>query len=250
MTPAPTQPRSPPGVRPVTAACLVPLVYRGAVIGLLVGERRPGRARSQARDPSAQAVAGQAAGGVAQHDRCTPRRAPGRDDLSGLRSAPARRPATPLAAALGETDEEATVERLARGRSVTSWGRSRASLRRRAGRRAPRSPLPRSVGRSRPARGRPARDGRVLVGREASGDVSMTATLPQAPSDGVAELLDLIAAVAAARPERAARLASGGARPGAQRSHAGPSGNDEVVRRPSSAHARETRRCRPTTARP
>jgi hypothetical protein len=39
----------------------------------------------------------------------------------------------------------------------------------------------------------------VLVGRETSGDCAITLTLPRAPSNGVAELLDLIAAVAAAR---------------------------------------------------
>jgi hypothetical protein len=38
----------------------------------------------------------------------------------------------------------------------------------------------------------------VLVGRDARGAVTLTATLRQAPSDGVAELLDLLAAAAAA----------------------------------------------------
>ena len=203
---------------------MLPLVYRGEAIGLLeASDARRARSYSRQELRLCQAVAGQAA--VALHNAMLHVASrSGRDDLSGLRAA-LRDVAAPLAAALAEPDE-ACCSSASRGRSATFWGRSRASLRRRAGRRAPRSPPPRRSGRAgRPRRTPRWRDGRVLVGREASGGVSITATLPQAPSDGVAELLDLVAAVAAARLVSLPTARQ----PGARRRSRRPSGNDEAV---------------------
>jgi excisionase family DNA binding protein len=177
---------------------MLPLVYRGEAIGLLeASDARRARSYSRQELRLCQAVAGQAA--VALHNTTLHAASrSGRDDLSGLREA-LRDVAAPLAAALAEPDEATVLERLARAVCDVLGAVSCvvATPRRSSGAAQPAAP----VGGSQPAgpAERPARDGRVLVGREAGGDVSITATLPQAPSDGVAELLDLIAAVAAAR---------------------------------------------------
>ena len=177
---------------------MLPLVYRGEAIGLLeASDARRARSYSRQELRLCQAVAGQAA--VALHNtslRAASRS--GRDDLKGLCAAlrdigaAARRGARPR-------PTRARCSSASRGRPATCWGRSRASSRRRSARPAPRGRR-RAVRPRRPAPwNAPARDGRVLVGRDASGDVSITATLRQAPSDGVVELLDLLATVAAAR---------------------------------------------------
>jgi len=104
-----------------------------------------------------------------------------------------------IAQALAEPDEVTLLEHLARAvcDALGALSCVVTTPRRSSGAAQPAAPVggPQHAG---PAE-RPARDGRVLVGHEASGSVSITATLPQVPSDGVAELLDLIAAVAAAR---------------------------------------------------
>jgi hypothetical protein len=201
---------------------MLPLVYRGEAIGLLeASDARRARSYSRQELRLCQAVAGQAA--VALHNtslRAASRS--GRDDLAGLREA-LRDIAGPLAAALTRDDEGALLERLARAVCDVLGAVSCvvATPRRSAGAARPvgSGPESREAGPAGPDSGwqasatvesdgqasleeRPARDGCVLVGREASGSVSITVTLPRAPSDGVAELLDLITAIAAVAAAR------------------------------------------------
>lgn len=166
---------------------MLPLVYRGEAIGLLeASDARRARSYSRQELRLCQAVAGQAA--VALHNtslRAASRS--GRDDLRRLCEA-LRDMAPALAATLAEPDEGARLERLARAVCDVLEAVSCVA-----------STPQRSAGAARPS---PAGDdpgeGHVLVGRDARGAVTLTATLRQAPSDGVAELLDLLAAAAAA----------------------------------------------------
>ena len=166
---------------------MLPLVYRGEAIGLLeASDARRARSYSRQELRLCQAVAGQAA--VALHNtslRAASRS--GRDDLRRLCEA-LRDMAPALAATLAEPDEGARLERLARAVCDVLGAVSCVA-----------STPQRSAGAARPS---PAGDdpgeGHVLVGRDARGAVTLTATLRQAPSDGVAELLDLLAAAAAA----------------------------------------------------
>ncbi len=179
---------------------MLPLVYRGEAIGLLeASDARRARSYSRQELRLCQAVAGQAA--VALHNtslRAASRS--GRDELQGLCRA-LHEIGAPLAAALAETDEGALLERLARAACdvlgavscvITapqrSAGAAGAPGPRGGGAGAPGAPEPRSGG-----------AGHVVVGRDENEVVSITATLRQAPSDGVVELLDLLATVAAAR---------------------------------------------------
>jgi hypothetical protein len=196
---------------------MLPLVYRGEAIGLLeASDARRARSYSRQELRLCQAVAGQAA--VALHN--TSLRAASRsrrDDLTALREA-LRDVAAPLSEALAEPDEQAFLERLARSVCDVLGAVSCvvATPRRSAGAARPpgqdsESQAAGSDGTSRPdgahavadgqaaPQERACGDGHVLVGRETSGDCAITLTLPRAPSNGVAELLDLIAAVAAAR---------------------------------------------------
>jgi excisionase family DNA binding protein len=196
---------------------MLPLVYRGQSIGLLEAiDARRARRYSRQELRLCQAVAGQAA--VALHN--TSLRAASRsrrDDLTALREA-LRDVAAPLSEALAEPDEQAFLERLARSVCDVLGAVSCvvATPRRSAGAARPpgqdsESQAAGSDGTSRPdgahavadgqaaPQERACGDGHVLVGRETSGDCAITLTLPRAPSNGVAELLDLIAAVAAAR---------------------------------------------------
>jgi excisionase family DNA binding protein len=201
---------------------MLPLVYRGQSIGLLEAiDARRARRYSRQELRLCQAVAGQAA--VALHN--TSLRAASRsrrDDLTALREA-LRDVAAPLSEALAEPDEQAFLERLARSvcdvlgavSCVVATPRRSAGAARPPGldsesqatgsNGASRADGPNGASQANGPDGqaapheRPGSDGHVLVGREPSGDCAITLTLPRAPSDGVAELLDLIAAVAAAR---------------------------------------------------
>jgi excisionase family DNA binding protein len=201
---------------------MLPLVYRGQSIGLLEAiDARRARRYSRQELRLCQAVAGQAA--VALHN--TSLRAASRsrrDDLTALREA-LRDVAAPLSEALAEPDERAFLERLARSvcdvlgavSCVVATPRRSAGAARPPGldsesqatgsNGASRADGPNGASQANGPDGqaapheRPGSDGHVLVGREPSGDCAITLTLPRAPSDGVAELLDLIAAVAAAR---------------------------------------------------
>jgi excisionase family DNA binding protein len=210
---------------------MLPLVYRGEAIGLLeASDARRARSYSRQELRLCQAVAGQAA--VALHNtslRAASRS--GRDDLTALREA-LRDVAAPLSEAFAEPDEQAFLEHLARSVCdvlgavscvVATPGRSAGAARppkrdsesQAAGpdgasradgpHGAPRADGPHDASQENEPDGqagpseRPGSDGHVLVGREASGDCAITLTLPRAPSDGLAELLDLIAAVTAAR---------------------------------------------------
>ncbi len=208
---------------------MLPLVYRGEAIGLLeASDARRARSYSRQELRLCQAVAGQAA--VALHNAMLHVASrSGRDDLSGLRRALGD-VAAPLAAALAEPDEATLLERLARAVCDVLGAVSCVVTTPRRSSGAAQPAAPDSVSRQAdPARqagrdGRDGRDGRVLVGHEASGGVSIIATLPQAPSDGVAELLDLVAAVAAARlslPTAPSQARDEG--------RAGLSGNSEAV---------------------
>jgi excisionase family DNA binding protein len=196
---------------------MLPLVYRGQSIGLLEAiDARRARRYSRQELRLCQAVAGQAA--VALHNTSlrAAARAP-RDAQTALREA-LRDVAAPLSEALAEPDEQAFLERLARSVCDVLGAVSCvvATPRRSAGAARPpgqdsESQAAGSDGTSRPdgahavadgqaaPQERACGDGHVLVGRETSGDCAITLTLPRAPSNGVAELLDLIAAVAAAR---------------------------------------------------
>ena len=177
---------------------MLPLVYRGEAIGLLeASDARRARSYSRQELRLCQAVAGQAA--VALHNTMLHAASrSGRDDLSGLREA-LHNVAAPLAGALAEPDEATLLERLARAvcDALEAVSCVVTTPRRSSGAAQAAEPEFESW-QAGPAE-RPGRDGRVLVGCETSGRVTITATLRQAPSDGVAELLDLIAAVAAAR---------------------------------------------------
>jgi excisionase family DNA binding protein len=165
---------------------MLPLVYRGEAIGLLeASDARRARSYSRQELRLCQAVAGQAA--VALHNtslRAASRS--GRDDLKRLCEA-LRDIAPALAAALAATDEGELLERLAQAVCDVLEAVSCvvAAPQRSAG--AARAPGPGADG-----------AGHVLVGRDAGAAVSITVTLRQAPSDGVAELLDVLATVAAA----------------------------------------------------
>jgi excisionase family DNA binding protein len=201
---------------------MLPLVYRGQSIGLLEAiDARRARRYSRQELRLCQAVAGQAA--VALHN--TSLRAASRsrrDDLTALHEA-LRDVAAPLSEALAEPDERAFLERLARSvcdvlgavSCVVATPRRSAGAARPPGldsesqatgsNGASRADGPNGASQANGPDGQAApherlgSDGHVLVGREPSGDCAITLTLPRAPSDGVAELLDLIAAVAAAR---------------------------------------------------
>ena len=190
---------------------MLPLVFRGVAIGLLeASDARRARSYSRQELRLCQAVAGQAA--VALHN--TSLRAEsrsGRDDLRRLCEA-LRAVATPLSAALVAAGERAVLEGLARSVCdvVGAISCVVTTPRLSTGAAGPPGPDggPPAAG---PAESRDGsqeqasrdegrgRDGHVLIGREASGDCTITVTLPRAPSEGVAELLDLIAAIAAAR---------------------------------------------------
>jgi excisionase family DNA binding protein len=213
---------------------MLPLVYRGQSIGLLEAiDARRARRYSRQELRLCQAVAGQAA--VALHNTSLRAAArSGRDDLTALREA-LRDVAAPFSEALAEPDEQALLERLARSvcdvlgavSCVVATPRRSAGAARPPGldsesqatgsagsngasrpdgpNGAPRPDGSHDASQANEPDGqagppeRPGSDGHVLVGREASGDCAITLTLPRAPSDGLAELLDLIAAVTAAR---------------------------------------------------
>jgi excisionase family DNA binding protein len=162
---------------------MLPLVYRGEAIGLLeASDARRARSYSRQELRLCEAVAGQAA--VALHNtslRAASRS--GRDDLRRLCEA-LRDMAPALAATLAATDEGARFEGLAHAACEALGAVSCVVT-------GPR----RTAGAAQP--GGPGA-GHVLVGRDAGAAVAITVTLPQAPSDGVAELLDLLATVAAA----------------------------------------------------
>jgi excisionase family DNA binding protein len=167
---------------------MLPLVYRGEAIGLLeASDARRARSYSRQELRLCQAVAGQAA--VALHNtslRAASRS--GRDDLNRLCEA-LRAVAPALGAALADTDEGALLERLARTACDALGAVSCVA-----------STSHRSAGAARPsAPGTDRGEGHVVVGRDTRSLVSLTVTLRQAPSDGVAELLDMVATIAAAR---------------------------------------------------
>ncbi len=85
-----------------------------------------------------------------------------------------------------------------RTRSATCWGRCRAWSSRRTVRPAPRG-LAAGGG-----------VGHLVVGRDPGAPLSITVTLPKPPSEGLAELLDLLATVAAAAIEPGRRPAAPG----------------------------------------
>ena len=232
---------------------MLPLVYRGEAIGLLeASDARRARRYGRQELRLCQAVAGQAA--VALHNtslRAASRS--GRDDLAALRDA-LRDVAGPLSAALAAPGEQAVLDGLARSIREVLGAVSCvvATPRRSAG--TARSPEPDDEpaagtaatagaaaaagtaaarldgaspahepdggrqaagprGRTAP-RERACHDGHVLVGRAANGGCAITLTLPRAPSDGTAELLDLIAALTAVAAARAGELTTGtGTRP-------------------------------------
>ena len=94
-----------------------------------------------------------------------------------------------LAAALAQPDRDVALERLADAVcDVLGGGVVR-------GRRAPH----RTAGAARPAAGGGV--GHLVVGRDPGAPLSITVTLPKPPSEGLAELLDLLATVAAAAIE-------------------------------------------------
>jgi excisionase family DNA binding protein len=167
---------------------MLPLVYRGEAIGLLeASDARRARSYSRQELRLCQAVAGQAA--VALHNtslRAASRS--GRDDLRRLCAA-LRDMAPALAASLAEPDEGARLERLARAVCDVLGAVSCVAA----------TPQ-RSAGAARLSEpGADRGEAHVVVGHDAGAALSLTVTLPQAPSDGVAELLDLLATTAASR---------------------------------------------------
>jgi hypothetical protein len=166
----------------------LPLVYRGEAIGLLeASDARRARSYSRQELRLCQAVAGQAAVALHNTSLCAASRS-GRDDLKRLCEA-LRAVAPALAAALAKTDEGALLERLAQAACDVLGAVSCVAS-------TPR----RSAGAARLSE--PAdecREGHVAVGRDEHAAVTITATLRQAPSDGVTELLDVLATVVAAR---------------------------------------------------
>jgi excisionase family DNA binding protein len=163
---------------------MLALVYRGESIGLLEAiDARRSRSYTRQELRLCQAVAGQAA--VALHNtslRAASRS--GRDELRGLCAA--LREMTPaLAAVLAEPDRDAALDGLASA-ACDALGAASCVIA------APR----RSAGAARPV----ADDGvgRLVVGRDPRSHLSITVTLQRPPSEGLVELLDLLATVAAA----------------------------------------------------
>ena len=183
---------------------MVPLVYRGESIGLLeASDARRARSYSRQELRLCQAIAGQAA--VALHN--TSLRAASlsdRDDLARLRDA-LRGAAPALAAALAVADDGARLECLARNLCDLLGAVSCvvATPLRSAGAARPSAPAAAAPAHKDPARAAeadapaPPTTAHVLTGRAIDGSVTLTLTLDRPPSDGVAELLDLIATVAA-----------------------------------------------------
>ena len=169
---------------------MLPLVFRGEAIGLLeASDARRARSYSRQELRLCEAVAGQAA--VALHNtslRAASRS--GRDDLRRLSEALRdMRPA--LAGALAERDQAALLERLAQAVCDVLGAVSCVV-----------STPHRTAGAARPsAPGADPGEGHVVVGRDAGEAVSITATLRQAPSEGVVELLDVLATAVAPRVE-------------------------------------------------
>jgi hypothetical protein len=94
-----------------------------------------------------------------------------------------------LAASLAEPDEGARLERLARAVCDVLGAVSCVAA----------TPQ-RSAGAARLSEpGADRGEAHVVVGHDAGAALSLTVTLPQAPSDGVTELLDLLATTAASR---------------------------------------------------
>ena len=189
---------------------MLPLVYRGEAIGLLeASDARRARRYSRQELRLCQAVAGQAA--VALHNTSLHAASrSGRDDLAALRASLSDI-AAPLAAALAEADEPMLLERLAQAvcDALGAVSCVAATPRRSAGAAQPPGPDGETPPDGQAAPGeRPGREGRVLVGRATRGACAITVTLPCTPPDGVAELLDLIAAVAAARVSELATAAA------------------------------------------
>ena len=164
---------------------MVPLVFRGEAIGLLeASDARRARSYSRQELRLCQAVAGQAA--VALHNtslRAASRS--GRDDLTRL--AAALRTLAPALAGVGRSGgavEIRALEGLAQAVCEALGGVSCVVT-------TPRG----SAGAARPD-GPPAA-GHVVTGRDPQDTVAITATLRGAPSEGMVELLDLAATVAA-----------------------------------------------------
>ncbi len=162
---------------------MVPLVFRGEAIGLLeASDARRARSYSRQELRLCHAVAGQAA--VALHTtslRAASRS--GRDDLTRLVAA-LRALAPALAGVAAQPDEARALEGLAQAVCEALGGVSCVVT-------TPR----RSAGAARPAG--PPTAGHVVAGRDPGGAVAITATLPGAPSEGLVELLDLLAMVVA-----------------------------------------------------
>jgi len=163
---------------------MVPLVFRGEAIGLLeASDARRARSYSRQELRLCQAIAGQAA--VALHN--TSLRAASRsdrDDLARLREA--LRSLGPALAEVARTAggavaldglARAVCEALEAVSCVVTTPRGSAGAARAGG---------------------PAGAGHVVAGRDPADDVVITATLSSVPSDGLVELLDLVATVAAA----------------------------------------------------
>jgi excisionase family DNA binding protein len=163
---------------------MVPLVFRGEAIGLLeASDARRARSYSRQELRLCQAVAGQAA--VALHNtslRAASRS--GRDDLTRLAAA-LRALAPALAGVAAQPDAARALEGLAQAVCEALGGVSCVVT-------TPR----RSAGAARPA-GPPAA-GHIVAGRDPEGAAMITATLPGAPSEGLVELLELLATVVAA----------------------------------------------------
>ena len=175
---------------------MMPLVYRGESIGLLEAiDARRARSYTRQELRLCQAVAGQAA--VALHNtslRAASRS--GRDELRGLCAA-LRDLAPALAAALAEPDRDVALDRLANAVCDVLGAVSCVIV-------APH----RTAGAARPATGGSV--GHLVVGRDPGAPLSITVTLPKPPSEGLAELLDLLATVAAAAIEPGRRPAAPG----------------------------------------
>jgi len=161
---------------------MVPLVFRGEAIGLLeASDARRARSYSRQELRLCQAVAGQAA--VALHNtslRAASRS--GRDDLKRL--AAALRALAPALAAVARPGGDAALEGLARAVCEALDGISCVVT-------TPQG----SAGAARPQG--PGGAGHVVAGHDPGADVVITVTLPSVPSDGLVELLDLLATVAA-----------------------------------------------------
>ena len=175
---------------------MVPLVVQGRSLGLLeVVDQKGAREYSRQELRLAEAIAGQAAVAI-QNAKLFAERRRSDEDVAHLREAlrhphrarPAPGRGRAAAATCSRRWRTPSARRSAPSRAWPAW--------------AARAPAPSAPAGSPPPPGRPPARGanaNLVVARDPSGrtDLTLAVTLPRAPGEGQAELLDFVAAVAA-----------------------------------------------------